>query len=141
MRLEIFTLCDAATEHAGKLNIVGTFDSLFARETPVAHPSCAIAARIRFERIEEGTHRLSLTLADEDGHMAMSKIESSIAVQFRPGQRTTTSHFVMVIQQIRLPKFGEYTVDLAMDGHHLASLPLYVSKSEAPRGGTNNPPV
>ena len=24
MQLEIFTLCDAATEHAGKLNIIGT---------------------------------------------------------------------------------------------------------------------
>lgn len=132
MRLEIFSLCDAATEHAGKLNLVGTFDSLAARETPVAHPTCAIAARIRFERIEEGAHRLSLTFADEDGHMVMPRIDSTLTVQFRPGQRTSTSHFVMVIQQIRLPRFGEYTIDLAVDGHHLGSLPLYVSKLEVP---------
>ena len=29
----------------------------------------------------------------------------------------------MVIQQIRLPKFGEYTIDLAVDGRQLGSLP------------------
>ena len=33
MQLEIFTFCDAATEHAGKLNIIGTFDALRALET------------------------------------------------------------------------------------------------------------
>jgi hypothetical protein len=36
----------------------------------------------------------------------------------------------MVIQQIRLPKFGEYTIDLAVDGRQLGSIPLYVSKVE-----------
>lgn len=128
MRLEIFTLCDAATEHAGKLNIVGTFDGLFAREAPITHAGCAVAGRIRFERIEEGTHRFSLTFADEDGKIVIPKIESNVSIEFRPDQRTSTSHFVMVMQQLPLPKFGEYTIDLAVDGHHIGSLPLYVSK-------------
>lgn len=141
MRLEIFTLCDAATEHAGKLNIIGTFDCLRSREAPIAHPMCAIAGRLRFERIEEGPHRFSLTFADEDGKMVMPRIDSSVTVQFGPNQRTATSHFVMVIQQIRLPRFGEYTVDLAVDGHHLGQLPLYVSKIEdnAPPPTTHRP--
>ena len=130
MQLEIFTLCDAATEHAGKLNIIGTFDALRALEAPIAHPQCAIAGRLRFEEIEEGEHRVSLTFADEDGNVVMPKFDSTLAVKFHPGQRTVTSHFVMVIQQIRLPKFGEYTIDLAVDGRQLGSLPLYVSKVE-----------
>jgi hypothetical protein len=99
MQLEIFTLCDAATEHAGKLNIIGTFDALRALEAPIAHPQCAIAGRLRFEQIEEGNHRVSLTFGDEDGNIVM-------------------------------PKFGEYTIDLAVDGRQLGSLPLYVSKVE-----------
>jgi len=73
MQLEIFTLCDAATEHAGKLNIIGTFDALRALEAPIAHPQCAIAGRLRFEQIEEGNHRVSLTFADEDGNVVKSK--------------------------------------------------------------------
>ena len=39
MRLEIFTLCDAATDSVGKLNILGSFDTLWAREAPVSHPA------------------------------------------------------------------------------------------------------
>ena len=123
MQLEIFTLCDAATEHAGKLNIIGTFDALRALEAPIAHPQCAIAGRLRFEQIEEGNHRVSLTFADEDGNIVMPKFDSTLAVHFAPGLRTVTSHFVMVIQQIRLPKFGEYTIDLAVDGRQLGSIP------------------
>ena len=37
---------------------------------------------------------------------------------------------MILIQQIRPPKFGEYTVDLAVDGRQLGSLPLYVTKLE-----------
>jgi hypothetical protein len=43
-----------------------------------------------------------------------------------------TSHFVILIQQIRLPKFGEYTIDMAIDGRQLGSLPFYVTKLERP---------
>jgi hypothetical protein len=132
MQLEIFTLCDAATEHAGKLNIIGTFDSLRAFEAPIAHPQCAIAGRLRFEQIEEGEHRVLLTFADEDGKIVMPKFDTNLTMQFSPGQRTVTSHFVILIQQIRLPKFGEYTIDLAIDGRQLGSLPLYVTKIERP---------
>jgi hypothetical protein len=60
----------------------------------------------------------------------MPKFDSTLGVKFQPGQRTVTSHFVMVIQQIRLPKFGEYTIDLAVDGRQLGSIPLYVTQVE-----------
>src|ERR1043166_6688456 len=132
MELEIFTLCDAATEHAGKLNIIGTFDSLRAFEAPISHPQCAIAGRLRFEQIEEGEHRVVLTFADDDGNIVMPKFDSTLAVKFLPGQRTVTSHFVILIQQVRLPKFGEYTIDMAVDGRQLGSLPLYVTQIERP---------
>jgi hypothetical protein len=51
MKVEIFTLCDAATtDAAGKLNILGSFDRLNATQTPVMHPQCALAIKLRFER-------------------------------------------------------------------------------------------
>ena len=39
MKVEIFALCDAATESQGKLNLLGTFDQLVAGSVPVVHPS------------------------------------------------------------------------------------------------------
>ena len=50
MKVELYVLCDAATADAGgKLNILGVFDRLNAREAPVTHPLCALAVRLRFE--------------------------------------------------------------------------------------------
>ena len=55
MKVEILTLCDAATtDAAGKLNILGSFDGLNAKQAPVMHPQCALALKLRFERLEEG---------------------------------------------------------------------------------------
>ena len=49
MRVEIFTLCDAATVDAGgKLSILGSFDRLNAREAPVIHPQLFARNEIAF---------------------------------------------------------------------------------------------
>ncbi|MHC4882477.1 MAG: DUF6941 family protein, partial [Planctomycetota bacterium] len=32
--MEAFLLCDAATDQNGKLNVLGAFDNIFAKETP-----------------------------------------------------------------------------------------------------------
>jgi len=58
MNIELFVLCDAATDQQGKLNILGAFDSLWAQKVPVSHPQCAVALRIRFSKIEEGEHNI-----------------------------------------------------------------------------------
>jgi len=55
MQIEVFVLCDAATaDHLGKLNLLGTFDTIWVKEIPTIYPQCTIALRIRFERIERG---------------------------------------------------------------------------------------
>ncbi|MGC2353423.1 MAG: hypothetical protein WA496_08510, partial [Candidatus Udaeobacter sp.] len=62
MKVEIFTLCDAATVDAGgKLSILGSFDRLNAREVPVIHPQCSLAIKLRFERVEEGKKRFRIS--------------------------------------------------------------------------------
>ncbi len=53
MHAETFALCDAATDQGGKLNILGTFDTLYVPSVPAKHASCAIALRVRVEKSEE----------------------------------------------------------------------------------------
>ena len=36
--IEIFTLCDAAADYQGRLNILGVFDTIFAPQMPASHP-------------------------------------------------------------------------------------------------------
>jgi hypothetical protein len=128
MRVEIFTLCDAATtDAAGKLNILGSFDRLNAREAPVTHPQCALALKLRFERLEEGQKRIRIAFVDSDGASVMPTLDTTTQVQFRPDDSSATASLVLVIQQLKLPRFGEYSIDLAVDDRHEASIPLLVS--------------
>ena len=128
MKVEIFTLCDAATtDAAGKLNILGSFDRLNAREAPVTHPQCALALKLRFERLEEGQKRIRIAFVDSDGASVMPTLDTTTQVQFRPDDSSATASLVLVIQQLKLPRFGEYSIDLAVDDRHETSIPLLVS--------------
>ena len=128
MKVEIFTLCDAATtDAAGKLNILGSFDRLNARQAPVTHPQCALALKLRFERLEEGQKRIRIAFVDSDGASVMPTLDTTTQVQFRPDDSSATASLVLVIQQLQLPRFGEYSIDLAVDDRHEASIPLLVS--------------
>jgi hypothetical protein len=128
MKVEIFTLCDAATIDAGgKLNILGSFDRLNAKEVPVIHPQCALAIKLRFERVEEGQKRMRIAFVDSDGASVMQTLNATTQVRFGPNDSTASASLALVIQQLKLPAFAEYSIDLAVDDRHEASIPLLVT--------------
>jgi len=127
MKVEIFTLCDAATvDTGGKLNILGSFDRLNATQVPVVHPQCSLAIKLRFERLEEGKKRLRLAFVDSDGAPVMATIDAATEVQVKGNDSTATVSLALNIQQLKIPKFGDYSIDLAVDDRHEASIPLSV---------------
>ena len=126
MKVEVFALCDAATEFMGKLNMLGTFDSIGARETPASHPACAIALRVRFDRIEMGEHRLRMELVNADGQPVVPPLETTANVQIPDGMPSAAINLIVNFQQLKFDSFGDYSIDLAIDGRHESSLPLYV---------------
>lgn len=135
LKLEIFTLCDSAVDYGGKVCILGAFDSVTALEAPYTVSHCAVVARMRFHRIEEGNHKLRVTLADQDGRMIMPNVDAQVGVRFSEKSQSATFNLVMQINGLKLEQFGEYTVDLAVDGVHQGSLPLYFAQQSSPGGG------
>jgi hypothetical protein len=130
MNVEIFTLCDAATvDAAGKLNILGSFDRLSAPTEPIVHMHCALALKLRFERVEEGQKKFRLLFVDSDGTAVMPPIEGTAEVRFQGNDSNSTVSMALGIQQLKLPRFAEYSIDLAIDGRHEASIPLFVKRS------------
>jgi hypothetical protein len=130
MNVQIFTLCDAATlEAAGKLNILGSFDRLSGAAEPIVHMHCALALKLRFERVEEGQKKLRLAFIDSDGTAVMPPIDGIAEVRFQDNDSSSSVSLALGIQQLKLPKFGEYSIDLALDGRHEASIPLFVKPS------------
>ena len=132
LKLEIFTLCDSAVDYGGKVCILGAFDSVASAEAPYTVTHCAVVARMRFHRIEEGNHKLRVTLADQDGKMIMPNVDAQVGVRFTEKAQSATFNLVMQINGLKLDQYGEYTVDLAVDGVHQGSLPLYFSKTPRP---------
>jgi hypothetical protein len=126
MNIEAFLLCDAATDQMGKLNVLGAFDHIGAAKVPVKHPACTIVGRIRFERVEEGDHRIRVQMIDEDARPLGPKLEGIMNVRFTGDVDSVVSNFVLNIQGLQFEKYGKYRIDLAIDGQIRGSVPFYV---------------
>jgi hypothetical protein len=127
MNIEVFSLCDAATvDVAGKLNVLGAFDTIWSLKIPTVYPQCAIALRIRFENIERGEHRVAVNFVDLDGKHIIPGANGTININFSDEQRSGSANLVFNLQMLKLEKYGEYSIDLAVDTKKEASLPLFV---------------
>jgi hypothetical protein len=131
MKVELFAMCDAATDSGGKLNILGVFDTIGAAKAPVVHPRCAIVLKIRFERIERGDHRLKLNVVDQDGGAVIPSLEAPLSINFPDAQPSATAQLILDLHNLRFTKFGEFSIDLAVDGRQEASTPFFVRQAVA----------
>jgi hypothetical protein len=132
MEIEVFALCDAAADYGGKLNILGTFDTVQAGQFPTVRPHCAVALRTRFERIEEGQHRVRINFVDEDGKSIIPSLDGGIGVQFPPDVPLPSicANMVLNINGMKFEKPGRYSIDLAIDGRYEKSLPINVVQAQ-----------
>jgi hypothetical protein len=128
MKVELLTLSDFAADYSGKLSIVGVFDTIYARQLPAVHPQCSVAAKLRFDSDEEGQRKLRLAVADDDGKLILPPMEIPIQVKISPGTQTQTIQVVANISGLKIEAYGEYSIDLALDDRHEASIPLFARK-------------
>jgi adenine specific DNA methylase Mod len=106
--------------------MLGAFDTIWTSKIPVVHPQCAIALRVRFERSERGEHKVVVHFIDSDGKSVIPAAQGVIAINFDDEQSSGVANLILNIQGSRLEKFGEYSIDLAIDGQQKASVPLFV---------------
>jgi hypothetical protein len=130
MTIQVAVLCDAATDYNGKLNLLGTFDTIYTPQLPAQHPQCSIATRIAFDRMEEGQHTMVINFVDEDGQPIMASMDVPVEVTFPPDATFISRNFIVNIQQLKLDKTGLYSIDLSIDGRSLSSIPLAVKRMD-----------
>ncbi len=130
MKTEIFTICDAATDAGGKLNMLGSFDTIAGRESPLVHPACSIVAKLRFDASDEGTHSMEIRITDPDGKPIVPPIKNDIQAPAVGNLSSVSRNFILNIQHLKLPEFGEYAIGLMIDGQERASVPLYVVQAK-----------
>ena len=126
MKIEVFALCDAATDNRGKLNILGTFDQIYSANMPVVHPACAIALRIRFDKMEEGAHKVNIQLVDPDGRPVFQPMEGEVRPRMADDVGSVAVNLILNFQHVKFEAFADYQINLAIDDDSVASLPLRV---------------
>ena len=132
MDIQVATLCDAAMDYNQKLCILGTFDTIHTSKLPAVHPQCAIALRLTFNKLEEGSHKVRLSFVDEDGKPVMRSIELPVPVAVPDDTIFVSRNFIVNIQQLKFEKSGLYSIDLALDDNQQGSIPLLVKHRPAP---------
>lgn len=131
MNVEAFIICDAATQSGGKLNVLGAFDTIYARGMPMAHPHCAIALRIRFSRIEQGEYPIRINVIDEDGQHVIPPLDGRTRVAMEEDRDSAVTNLILNINGLSFRDFGRYAVDLMVGGKQIASVPLHVRPAPA----------
>lgn len=127
MNIQVAVLCDAATDDNGKLNLLGAFDTIYARDLPAVHPQCSIALRVTFFSGDEGKHELRLNFVDADGRSIMPPFPSiAVDVVLPDDVHFGTRNFIVNIQRLEFKEPGLYSVDISLDGQSQTSIPLLV---------------
>ncbi len=132
MTIQLAVLCDAATDYNGKLNILGTFDTIFSQRFPACHPQCSVALRVAFDKMEEGKHTLKINFVNEDGQSIMPGVDIPVDVVLPDDTTFISRNFVLNIQQLKFETAGLYAIEIATDGEHQASIPLAVREMSQP---------
>ena len=128
MNLEAFLLCDAATDSHGKLNVLGAFDRILLTALPGVHGNCAVAIRLRFERMEAGPHVFEVHFVDQDGKDIIEALSGNMQVRFGDGLSSAVINLILNLVRVRFDYAGEYQIDLRVDGETLGVLPVSVKQ-------------
>lgn len=129
MKVELFCVCDFASADAGgKLNIIGVFDTIHAEETPFTQNLFSVAGRVRFEESEVGPKRFKLTILDSEGKPIVQPLEAAVDVNRAPGETTAIAQIALLLSHIRLPRFGQYRIEMEIENIPAASTVLNVRK-------------
>ncbi len=124
MQVEIFTLCDAATMAAGKLNILGTFDTLNFSQFPSEYGAFAIAAKVRCAPEEMGEHEMFVRWIDQDGETVDESDVCSFETNFL--EQRDIWHHIWNLHGKEFFGENEYVLQLVVDDTPVASVPLFV---------------
>ncbi len=137
MQVLLASLCDSAADYAGKLCVLGAFDTLCAREFPVVHPACALAIRITFEPQDAGLHEFSIRCIGPDGNQALPPFEPTVEVGFPSAfVPFVTRNIVLNLQRINFDRPGYYRWVVTHRGSQLVAIPLRVTLYDESRSAT-----
>jgi hypothetical protein len=136
--MEVLTalIADSASDYQGKLCVLGSFDTICARQYPAVHPHCSIALRLLFRTGDEGKHTIQISFIDSDGKAILP--EGGPRIEFTMGEPPAqaffwSQNFIFNIAGLRLPNPGQYSLDVLYDGKIVSRIPLQGVQIQQPK--------
>lgn len=132
LRVEMFTVCDGATEHDGRLSLLGTYDVVQASHFPCSLPLVTVVLRLRFWPQESRTHRFRFVLTGPDGATAAAPLEMIAQLRSASEERSAAYNIITQFPNVQIEEPGEYTFDFYLNGRIEARLPVCICPRATP---------
>lgn len=132
MDVTLALLADAANvTQDGKLNVLGTFDSINASTFPCTHPMMHLVMRFESHRVEIGqTKQIEIRLVDSDGGQ-LGSISGSLQVpDAPPGNRVSVGN-ILPLANTQFPAPGAYSFVIMINGEVKAEIRLTVTDTKS----------
>lgn len=117
MNFDIFTLCDSAQEYAGRMIIVGTFNTINVTTLPTVYPEFAIAAKITLDQAQkkvQSEHIVKFYIKKFDSDLyLLPPFEHKINTDNTPD--FSDLNLVMRFNGIPIKEEGRYIVTMEID--------------------------
>jgi hypothetical protein len=129
LRVEMFALCDGATEHDGRLSLLGTYDLVQVSGFPCVLPLATVVLRVRFWPEECRLHTFRVVLTRPDGGAVGSPVEVMATLQPACEERSAAYNLIVQFQNVQIEEAGEHTFDFYLDGKIEGRLPICIRQT------------
>jgi len=129
MRVSVALLADSANvSREGKLNILGIFDTIYARAFPTTHAQMQLVLRLEAEATEAGsTRELELRLLAPDGRVLFRLPGTLLVPRSAVGEAIRIDR-ILTLTSVAFATPGRYAVQVAIDGAVQATVQLRVEE-------------
>lgn len=116
----------------GKVDLLGAFDRIFARQVPAQHPQLVFVALIAADSEDDLGRKDVRFYCRRPNGQPMFEQRGQIELRPAAGTWLATSRLVFQMQGLPVPDWGRYMFVLEIDGEQVASHPLTVVQEAAP---------
>ncbi len=117
----------ASFDDSKKLNVMGIFNEVNAKQFPALHPSMVVVTKLSATAAEANlVRKLNIKLMDDDATLTLVDFKRDITIQEPTAGRRKEFANILRLNNIMFPHAGTYQVSVLIDGDDKGHTPLYV---------------
>jgi hypothetical protein len=129
MQVKLALLADAANvSREGKLNLLGNFDTIYARSFPTAHAHMQLVLRLEAGADEAGSvHAVEVQLLAPDDTVLV-RLPATLTVHRQEAGETIRIDHILTLTNVAFARPGRYAFRIVLDGGTATTVPLRVEQ-------------